>query len=267
MGASRISVLVNAAVLALGSIITFTTASQAHASNGVCAGGIIASGTYKNLKITGDCRVPEGAVVRVVHNLKVAPGATFDAQGAPSTVHIGGNVVAGHGSLFGLGCTAAHGCEEGTTFSDASVRGNITLNYVFDAAINGVEVGGNVVSKGGGAGFVFDQGGFVPFSVKDDVIHGNLVVRGLKTTWFGVIRSQIDGNVILKYIKNDDPDGNEVVHNTIGGNLVCRGMSPAPQFGDAVEDPSLPADYRYSTVGGRVVGQCGFVLKPGSHRS
>lgn len=262
MRTSRIAVLVGAAVLPLASVTTLATASQADAWQSVCSGGDIASATYQNLKVTGDCTVPAGAVVTVVHNVKVIHGASFSADSAPSTVHIGGNVVAGPGSFVGLGCTPAHGCETGSTFSDTSVGGNITLNYVFDAALNGVEVGGNVRSQGGGAGFVFDQGGFVPFSVKDDVIHGNLVVRGLKTTWFGVIRSQIDGNVILKYIKNDDPDGNEVVHDAIGGNLVCRAMSPAPQFGDADDDPSLPPDYPYSTVSGRVVGQCGFVLNP-----
>jgi len=267
MKGSRIALLASAAVLVLASVTTLASASQADAWQSVCSGGDIASGTYQNLKVTGDCTVPSGAVVTVVHNLKVVHGASFAADSAPSTVHIGGNVVAGPGSFFGLGCTAAHGCDTGTVFSDASVGGNITLNYVFDAAINGVEVGGNVVSQGGGGGFVFDQGGFVPFSIKDDIIHGNLVVRGLKTTWFGVIRSQIDGNVTLKYIKNDDPDGNEIVHDAIGGNLVCRGLSPEPQFGDAVEDPSLPADYRYSTVDGRVVGQCGFVLNPSSSGS
>jgi hypothetical protein len=263
MRALRPAVLASAAALAFAGLTTLAPAAQAHARNSVCSGGDIASGTYKNLKVTGSCTVPAGARVIVLHNVKVAPGAVFDAQGAPSTVRIRGNVVAGPGSLFGLGCTAAHGCEESTTFSHASVRGNITLNYVFDAAINGVTVGGNVVSKGGGGGFVFPDG-FIPFSVKDDVIHGNLVVRGLKTTWFGVIRSRIDGNVILKYIKNDDPDGNEVVHNTIGGNLVCRGMSPAPQFGDADDDPSLPPDYPFSTVGGRAIGQCAFAVNPGN---
>lgn len=239
MRESRIPALLSAAVLALGGVTTLATAAQADGWESVCTGGDIASGTYNNLKITGDCSVPAGGVVNVVHNVKVVHGASFVADNAPSTVHIGGNVVAGPGSFFGLGCTPAHGCDASTTYSDTSVGGNITLNYVFDAAINGVEVGGNVRSKGGGAGFIFPAG-FVPFSVKDDIIHGNLVVRGLRTTWFGVIRTQVDGNVVLKYIKNDDPDGNEIVHDTIGGNLICRGLSPAPQFGDAVEDPSLP---------------------------
>jgi hypothetical protein len=264
MKAPRIPILVSAAALALAGVTTFATASQADGWQSVCTSGDIASGTYQNLKVTGDCTVPAGAKVTVVHNLKIARGAAFHADTAPSTVHIGGNVRAGVGSFFGLGCTGAHGCESGPPFADASVGGNSTLKYVFDAAINGVTVGGNVTSRGGGGGFVFDQGGFIPFSVKDDIIHGNLVVRGLKTSWFGVIRTQVDGNVILKYIKNDDPDGNEIVHDTIGGNLVCRGLSPAPQFGDADDDPSLPADYPYSTVGGRAVGQCEFVENPNS---
>jgi hypothetical protein len=259
MRAFRISTLVSAAALALAGVATFASASQADPWQSVCTGGEIASGTYQNLWVTGQCTVPAGAHVTVVHNLKVVHGAAFIADAAPSTVHIGGNVVAGPGSFFGLGCTPAHGCDTSTTFSDDSVGGNITLKYVYDAALNGVEVWGNVRSEGGGAGFVFPNG-FVPFSVKDDIIHGNLSVRGLKTTWFGVIRSQIDGNVTLKYIKNDDPDGNEVVHDTIGGNLVCRGMSPHPQFGDAIE--GAPPGYQYSTVGGRVVGQCRFVLAP-----
>jgi hypothetical protein len=255
----RSVLLVAAAALGLTGL---NTTAHADSWQTVCRGGDIASGTYQNLRITGTCTVPAGANVTVVHNLVVASTGQFVADQAPSTVHIGGNVRARHGSFFGLGCTAAHGCEGGTTFSDAYVGGNVNLNYVYDAALNGVEVGGNVRSKGGGAGFVFDQGGFIPFSVKDDVIHGNLVVKGLKTTWFGVLRTQVDGNVILKYIKNDDPDGNEIVHDTIGGNLRCVGMSPAPQIGDADDDPTLPPDYPYSTVGGRVIGQCGFVLKP-----
>ena len=262
MRSSRLAVMLGAVVLAIGSVTALASASQADTWKSVCTGGDIATGTYQNLLVTGQCTVPAGAEITIVHNLKVAPGAMFDAQSAPSTVHIGGNVRAGHGSLFGLGCTAAHGCESGPPFSDASVGGNIRLRYVYDAAINGVEVGGNVNSQGGGAGFVADQGMFIPFSVKDDVIHGNLTVKGLKTTWFGVIRTTVDGNVTLKYIKNDDPDGNEIVHDTIGGNLSCRGMSPHPQFGDAIQ--GAPPGYQYSTVGGRVTGQCKFVLNPDS---
>jgi hypothetical protein len=249
--------LMGAAVLAMSGIAGAAQAATPKAAT--CSGGDIASGTYKSLTVTGACTVPAGANITVQRNLTVAPGAMFDAQSAPSNVRINGNVLAGPGSLFGLGCTPAHGCETGDTFSNASVGGNVVLDHVFDAAMNGIEIGGNVVSTGGGGGFVFPDG-FIPFSIKDDVIHGSVIVAGLKTTWFGIIRSTIDGSVVLKDIQNDDPDGNEIVHDTIGKNLICLGLSPAPQFGDAVE--GQPANYRYSTVGGQVIGQCGFVLEP-----
>lgn len=256
---ARSAVFLGAAVLAMaGSTAAAAQATQAHA--GACSGGDIASGTYSSFTVTGQCTVPAGAEITILHKLTVKPHAAFVADAAPSNVSIGGDVVAGRGSYFGLGCTPAHGCETGPTSND-SVGGDVILNHVLDAAMNGIEVGRNVVSEGGGGGFVFDQGGFIPFSVKDDTIHGDLVVQGLKTTWFGVIRSTIDGNVVLLNIKNDDPDGNEVVHDTIGKNLICLRNSPAPQFGDAVDEPGLPFDYRFSTVGGRVVGQCGFVLQ------
>lgn len=249
--------LVGAAVLALSGL---TGAAQAAAPKAAtCSGGDIASGTYKSLDVTGACTVPAGADITVLRNLTVAPGAQFIADSAPSNVRINGNVLAGPGSYFGLGCTAAHGCDGGDTFSNDSVGGNVILDHVFDAALNGLEIGGNVVSTGGGGGFVFPDG-FIPFSLKDDVIHGSVIVAGLKTTWFGIIRSTIDGSVVLKDIRNDDPDGNEIVHDTIGHNLICLGMSPAPQFGDAVE--GAPPGYQYSTVGGQVIGQCGFVVQP-----
>jgi hypothetical protein len=54
--------------------------------------------------------------------------------------------------------------------------------------------------------------------------------------WFGVIRPQVDGNSISKAIKDDDPDGNQVVHDTIGGTSSAEDVAGAPQFGDAIED-------------------------------
>lgn len=218
-----------------------------------CGNGELPSGTYTSVLVTGDCTVPAGAKITIRGNLTVARGAVFDAQNAPSDITIGGSVFGGRGSMVGLGCTLAHGCESGGPYSSISVRGNIVLNHVFDAALNGLEVGGNVVSNGGGGGFVLPEG-FIPFSMKDDTIHGNVVVQGLTTTWFGLIRSTVDGNVVLHNIKLDDPDGNEVVANTIGSNLICSGLSPAPQLGDAVE--GAPPGYGPNTIGGRAIGQC-----------
>ncbi|MGN6243024.1 MAG: hypothetical protein ACTHQ3_05055 [Motilibacteraceae bacterium] len=257
-----IGALLGTATLGLA---TLTAAGSATAATpAACAGGTLASGTYGTVVVTGQCAVPDGADVTITHDLIVAPGAMFDAQ-SHAVIHIEGDVVAQRGSMFALGCTDAHPCssdpqgEEGAPppFVDRSgdsyrVDRNIVLNQVFDAAINGVTVGGNVVSSGGGPGYSMDP--WIPFSIKDDVIKGNLVVTGLRTTWFGVIRTTVGGNVVLQDIKAADPDGNEIVADTIGRNLVCHGMTPQPQLGDAVE--GAPPEYGPTTVGGRALGQC-----------
>ncbi|HWC23830.1 MAG TPA: hypothetical protein VG502_16160 [Flexivirga sp.] len=236
-----------------------------------CTGGEIASGTYSSVTIAGNCSVPAHATVMITGNLNVLSGARLDADSAPSTITVGHNVTAAPGSSTGLGCTAAHGgCTSGGPdgngpyageMSNILIKGNASFDHVFNAALNGITVNGNVTSVGGGGGGGGFPEVFIPFSVKDDTIHGNLSVSGLTSTWFGVIRSTIDGNVALSNIWMSDPDGNEIVHDTIGKNLICTNMSPAPQFGDAddgIPDPSYP----YSTVGRNALGQCGFVLAP-----
>ena len=224
----------------------------------MCTGGDIASGTYSSITVTGHCTVTEDATISVTGNITVAAGAILEADGAPSTITVGHNVTAGPGAWIALGCTLAHGgCS--TLKADVLVKGNVTLDHVFNAALNGITVNGNVTSMGGGAGLDFP--GFIPFSVKDDIIGGNLTVSGLTTTWFGVIRTSVGRNVTLTSIKVSDPDGNEIVHDVIGRNLTCTAMNVPPQFGDATEESSDPA-YPYSTVGGHANGQCGFVLAP-----
>jgi hypothetical protein len=227
-----------------------SSASAAPSGAGTCSGGPI-QGTYSSLTVTGDCTVPTGSTLIVKGNVMIAANASLNA-GTSSTVRIGGNVVAGAGSSFALGCTEAHPCDGGGSPSSGSVGGNVILNHVFNAAINGSTIGGNLVSTGGGPGPSFP--GFIPFSIKDDTIHGNVVVTGLSTIWFGVIRTHVGGNVVLSNIRGADPDSTEVVANTIGGNLVCNSNSPQAQFGDAVEDG--PPGYGPNTVGGRAIGEC-----------
>lgn len=233
----------------------FTAAANAAPPpSAACSGGELASGTYSNVRITGNCMVPDGAAVIVRGNLTVTRGAVFDAS-THSTLTVRGNVTAKPGSMLALGCTQAHPCSTDGTPGEVGadvVKGNVTLDHVYNAAFNGITIHGNLTSHGGGAGPATDP--FIPFSIKDDTIHGNVVVQGLNTTWFGVIRSTIGGNVVLKNIQNADPDGNEVVANTIGKNLVCHGNSPKPQLGDAVD--GAPPGYGPNSVGGKAVGQC-----------
>jgi hypothetical protein len=103
-------------------------------------------------------------------------------------------------------------------------------------------------STGGGAGLLDPQTDFVPFSIKDDVIGGNLTVGNLTTVWFGVIRTQVGKNVMLHNITLSDPDGNEYVSDVIAGNLNCRRDAPAPQTGDS--------GGAYDVVGKHALGQC-----------
>lgn len=211
--------------------------------------GDLPDGTYANITVVGECDVPSGANVTVTGNINVTAGAALRSTwGAPgATMWVGHNVTGARGSLVELGCTDAHGgCDP---WSDVKVNGNVTLNSVYDAALNGIVVMGNVTSSGGGSG----PDGF-PFSVKDDQIHGNLTVSNLYGSWFGVIRTTVGKNVTLSNITLSDPDGNEIVANTIGRNLVCHGMSPHPQMGDSGGVPGTP--YGPNAVGGQALGQC-----------
>lgn len=216
-----------------------------------CSGGDVASGTYAGLIVTGSCTVPAGADVTINGNLRVARGAMFDAQ-TDSHVAINGNVNAGKGSLFALGCTFAHPCDDGNPpaggMTHDTVSGNVTLHQVFNAAINGDTIGGNLTSAGGGAGLLDPETDFVPFSIKDDVVGGNITVTHLTTVWFGVIRTQVGKNVSLHNITLSDPDGNEYVSDVIAGNLICSGNNPAPQAGDSGGAPNV--------VGKHAIGQC-----------
>lgn len=237
--------------------VGMTTASAAPAPL-TCSGGQIHSGTYSSITVTGDCTVKPGATVVVRGDVTVQPGASFDGS-TNSTIKIRGNVVAGAGSSFALGCTPAHPCDgnESQEFSTTdSVGGNVVLNGVFNAALNGDRIGGDVIVNGGGAGLLDPEVAFIPLSIKDDKVGGNIVVNGLTTVWFGIIRSTIGGNVIVMDVHGSDPDANEIVANKIGGNLVCTGNDPVAQFGDAIFDPGLPPGYGPNKVKGQAIGEC-----------
>src|ERR1700749_4366457 len=131
-----------AAVLALSG----TAAASANSTSPIaytCTGGDIPSGTYSSLTVTGACDVADNAVINVARNVYVAPHAVLDAQSAPSTITIGGNVTAVTGSLLGLGCQpdltfARHPCTiDPSGSSTITVKGNITAVGADTVLING----------------------------------------------------------------------------------------------------------------------------------
>src|SRR5689334_18948128 len=230
----RFRILLGAAV-AVALLCTTGIASAAHsgASPYTCTGGDIPSGSYASITVTGFCDVVPDAVITVVGNLNVAPGAIFDAQSAPSTTTVGHNVTAGAGSLLGLGCQAfgsvphaAHPCappydQDGV--SVINVNGNVTATDADTVLLNGITVGRNVTLTGGG--------GDIPWALKNNTVGGNFTVSDVTPEWLGVLFSNIGGNLNLFNITATDPedDGNaavSVVVNTIGKNLNCENLGP-----------------------------------------
>jgi hypothetical protein len=222
----------------------------------ICASaGTAISGNYGNLTITGNEYVPSGATLTVSGNLALAGGSCLDAF-TLGTVHVGGGVLVGDGAILALGCSpGALGpfppC--GTTTTSDSVGGSIFAYHPLTMYLTAVTVHGSVVSLGGGPGPVFSP--YVNFPIKESNIGGNLFIAGWQGAWWGVLRNTIHGSVtLLNNVgvtiseETGRPDAAEVVTNTISGNLVCFGNSPAPQLGDSGGSPNK--------VSGRKLGQC-----------
>lgn len=217
----------------------------------VCSGGAIASGSYSSLTVKGDCRVAADAMVLVSGNVTVLAGAALDAQSAPVTVTVKGNVTAAKGSFVGLGCqspadtgNSAHPCAENPQGrSDIAVGGNVTLNAPFAVMLNGIDVDKNVTVTGGGSP--------VPWTVKNSTIGGDLTMTGVTTDWLGINFNTIAGNVTLTgltFTGTDDASGSGandlfVVRNRIDRSLTCVGVKPGV-FGYG------------NQVGRNAVGQC-----------
>src|SRR6516162_5361619 len=132
-----------------------------------CTGGDLASGNftsipsgdYASITVTGVCNIVPDAVINVVGNINVAPGAVLDAQSAPSTITVGHNVTAGAGSLLGMGCqpTNSIGKFAGVPcvadplgHTTITVDGNITTTDADTVLLRGLTVNGNITLTGGG---------------------------------------------------------------------------------------------------------------------
>lgn len=223
-----------------------------------CTGGDVASqtfktipsGSYSNIVVAGACAVAAGAVIDVSGSVYVARGAALDAQSAPSTIRIRHGVVAGPGSMLGLGCqppeytgNSAHPCTvEPEGHSSITVGGSVLALGADTVLLNGVTVKGNVTLLGGG--------GEIPWSIKNDAIGDNLVIAGVTADWVGVLFNHIAGNTVLLRIHVTDTDPVPRVfvgHNVVARNLVCAGLTPGVSGGFG-PPPNV--------VGGRALGQC-----------
>ena len=217
-----------------------------------CTGGAVPSGTYSKLKITGACNVAADAKIRVLGSVHVAAGAEFDAQSAPSTIDIRGDVVGAEGSLIGLGCqpaaltgNSAHPCTvEPDGHSTITVRGNVKATDAAAVLLNGTTIYGHVTLRGGGSQ--------IPWAIKNNTIRGSFSASGQRTDWLGVLFNKVGGSVTLTDIALSDPDpgapGVYIVRNTIGWDLRCSGLTPGVSGG------FVPGSV--NVVGHKATGQC-----------
>ena len=242
------------AVLALA--LGGSVASAAAPGTGSCSGGAIAAGSYNGLVVTGTCTIK--AAVTVNGNVTVADGAYLDAAYNGTRLTINGNVSVGKGAKLGLGCTFGyHDCGFVPNWlGNVVVNGNINANQSLTMYLDFTTIHGNVISNGGGDITMVDGpgGSGLVLPIKDDVIDGNLIVHGWEGAWFGIIRDTVGGNVVATNTvgtrtgEDGSPDSTEIVTNTISGNLICTGNSPAPQIGDSGGSPNQ--------VAGNKLGQC-----------
>ena len=265
--------LVVAGALALSGGPAMAAVSWVSSAAYTCTGGDFAtgdltsipSGTYASITVKGACAVAPDAVITVIGNINVAPGAVLDAQSAPSTITVRHNVTAGPGSLLGLGClpnppghTTGHPCViEPNGSSDITVKGNVTAWDANTVLLNGITVKGNVTLIGSeGTATVDERATAIPWAIKDNTIGGNLIAADMTPLWIGLLDNKVGGNVILFNIHitdglppNNDPTPTiQVASNTIGRNLICYGLAPAVAGG------FIPG--QVNVVGGKALGQC-----------
>lgn len=247
----RLRLLVGAAlVVGMLGIAGVAGAAPPTAAPYTCTSGDIGTGTYASITVTGFCDVVPDAVINIVGNLNVAPGAVFDAQSAPSTITVGHNVTAGAGSLLGLGCLpdgvhAGHPCaSDPNASSDITVKGNVSETDAALVLLNGITVDKNVTLNGGeGNDWVY----------KWNTIGGNFTASDITPDFFLLGFNNVAGNVNLSNIWAVDPaDGGfgavNIVINTIGRNLNCSGLGPRLSGG------FIPG--AVNIVGHQTTGQC-----------
>ncbi len=237
--------------------------------------GSLAAGTYSSVVVSGACAVNAGAVI-VNGNVTVQPGAALlaayannSAGSGPSSLDVTGNIIAGSDSTVILGCEGAHfACiddpnQANPTLSGAEgVEGNIIATGALGVLVHNTTISGDVIQNGGGGGVnCTPTGVFATFmspvysDYEDNTVGGNISVIGLGSCWLGVLRDQVGGSITMSNNTMADPDAMEVLTNTVAGNVICQGNSPANQFGDSAGSSNV--------VTGFAVGQCGFsTLQP-----
>ncbi len=265
-GVRRRKTLLLVTLVALLAMALPGSALAAKPGPGTCSGGSIGTGTWTSFTVTGTCTIAKGATVQINGNLVIAKGAVLNDHAASTAeVDIAGNVLVGKGAILGLGYNAPTG-----KLGPDTVGGSIIAINPLTLYLGNLTVAGNVISVGG-ASPMPPAAPARNFPIKDNTIIGNLIIVGWQGGWLGVIRNDVEGNVIVSRNASlstppgppdsgeaggpvMDPDSTEVQTNTIAGNLVCFGNSPAAQVNAA--DGGQP-----NVVAGKASLECSALTK------
>jgi len=284
------------AVLALPAAVFTSPASAAepgHDSDAtVCTGSVAApgvlSGTYdSNVVVKGVCVVNAGPA-EIEGNLTVSPGsvagsifAMDDRTGTgSSSLSVDGNVNVQDGATLLMGCEPNESpCADdqtNTLSSHSKVEGSIYASNALAVNIHASSVGGTIYQGGGGQGSSCATPSAstsntpsvqvwatlensAPYSdYEDTTVGGGLYVWDLNTCWLGLARDTVGASVAVRDVQLADPDGVEIVTNTIADNLACTDNSAVwdsaeASFGQMGLYPRTP---KPNTVGGERKGQC-----------
>jgi hypothetical protein len=212
-----------------------------------CSAGAVAPGSYVRLTINGNCSMP-GSKVVVLTDLIIANDASFNAVSQAQFV-VKGNVTVGRGAVLGLGCGPASTPMCSTPSADR-IAGNVTATNPLAVIVHSTTIFGTVTITGGGGGLTCAKipllGTMSPAftTFEDNTLSGGLSVDSMRSCWFGVIRNMAGSNVNITNNTFFNPDANEVVSNTIFGNLNCFNNSPHAQIGDSMGGPNTVTSHK-----------------------
>ena len=201
----------------VGAVALAASAPASAAPGSTTCDGTLDAGTYGQVVVPAGATCLSDGPVTIQGGLEVLQGATFVLGSEDSP--------AGTGTISG-----------GVHATDAA---SVQIHF---ATINGgLEIRGGSGPFGGPFDVTFN-------AIEDNQINGGVTIEGYNGFWQGFIRNRVNGGVAFDDNVLADPDGNELVSNSIRGTLGCTANSPAPQVGDSEGSPNV--------VTGSATGQC-----------
>ncbi|HLM97340.1 MAG TPA: hypothetical protein VK283_13570 [Acidimicrobiales bacterium] len=262
-----------------------------------CTGTLASPGTlagtyWSNVTVNGVCFVDAGPA-SVRGSLTISPGSAVVAafglndqtQSGNSSLSVAGDVVVQSGATLIMGCEpifftclddASAATGPGTLTSNGTVGGNVFGSHALAVVVHASSIGDNFILNGGGGGQTCATptdspsntpsvelwatlAQSAPYSdAEDSTVRGNEIVANLATCWLGTARLQIGENLVMFNNQLADPDGIEILSNTISDNIGCWANSyvwdsSEANFGQTGLYPRTPQP---NTVGGHRFGQC-----------